>query len=102
MFEMFPNLEFDSYLTLGAEFAGDEHPQTIWGDIDASAQFDGDASGYNVTVNDETGGAWYLPFPGLEEADTKAAVPLRSFLQPLSLEVRFVNEMVWQRRGTKR
>ena len=70
MFEMFPNLEFDSYLTLGAEFAGDEHPQTIWGDIDASAQFDGDASGYNVTVNDETGGAWYLPFPGLEEADT--------------------------------
>ena len=70
VFDMFPALEFDSYLTIGAEFTNDEHPQAIWGDIDASAEFDGDASGFNVTVDDETGGAWYLPFPGLTEADS--------------------------------
>ena len=70
LFEMFPNLEFDSYITIGSETTGGEHPSAIWGDISASDEFDGDASGFNVTVDDNVGGAWYLPFPGLEAADT--------------------------------
>ena len=70
LFDMFPNLEFDSYLTIGAEFTAEEHAQTVWGEVDASAEFDGDGSGFNVTVDDATGGAWYLPFPGLAEADS--------------------------------
>ena len=64
----FPNLVFDSYLTIGSDIEAGEQAQAIWGDIDASEEFNGDGSGYNVTVNDETGGAWFLPFPGLEAA----------------------------------
>jgi len=70
LFEMFPNLEFDSYITIGSETTGGDHPSAIWGAISASDEFDGDASGFNVTVDDNVGGAWYLPFPGLEAADT--------------------------------
>ena len=70
LFEMFPNLEFDSYLTIGSETTDEEHPTAIWGDISASDEFDGDASGFNVTVDDNVGGAWFLPFPGLEAADS--------------------------------
>ena len=69
-FDMFPNLEFDSYLTIGGEFTGDAQAQSIWGDIDASAEFVGGSSGFNVTVDDATGGAWYLTFPGLGQADS--------------------------------
>ena len=32
-FDMFPNLEFDSYLTIGGEFTGDVQAQSIWGDV---------------------------------------------------------------------
>ena len=73
LFGDYPNLEYDSYLTIGAEssdITANLHPATIWGDIDASAEFTGDGSGFNVTVDDNTGGAWYLPFPGAAEADT--------------------------------
>ena len=38
--------------------------------FDASAEFVGGSSGFNVTVDDATGGAWYLPFPGLGQADS--------------------------------
>ena len=62
----FPDLAYDSFLTIGAEDAttpAAEHPSTVWGGIDASAQFVG-GPGSSVTVDDATGGAWYTPFPG--------------------------------------
>ena len=40
-FEMFPNLEFDSYITIGSETTGGDHPSAIWGAISASDEFDG-------------------------------------------------------------
>ena len=69
---VFPDMAFDSYLTIGAEDASTpaaQQPSTIWGDIDASAQFTGPLAGTNVTVNDATGGAWYTPFPGIAAYD---------------------------------
>ena len=69
---VFPEMAFDSYLTIGAEDASTlaaQQPSTIWGDIDASAQFTGPLAGTNVTVNDPTGGAWYTPFPGIAAYD---------------------------------
>ena len=72
-FEFFPELAFDSFLTIGAENSttpGAQHPHTQWGDIDASLQFSGSGAGTNVTVDDITGGAWWSTFPGLQEADS--------------------------------
>ena len=70
-----PELAYDSFLTIGAETAetpAAQHPSTVWGDIDATEQFVG-ANGSSVTVDDETGGAWYTPFPGAEAAGSHAA-----------------------------
>ena len=36
--------------------------------MELTAEFDGDGPGHSTTVNDSQGGAWYIPFPGLEEA----------------------------------
>ena len=71
----FPDLAYDSFLTIGAEDAttpAAEHPSTVWGGIDASAQFVG-GPGSSVTVDDATGGAWYTPFPGAEFAGSHVA-----------------------------
>ena len=71
----FPDLAYDSFLTIGAEDAttpAAEHPSTVWGGIDASAQFVG-GPGSSVTVDDATGGAWYTPFPGAEVAGSHVA-----------------------------
>ena len=73
LFVQFPTLEYDSYLTIGASSSNtpsSQHPSSAWGDVDASLEFDGNGSGFNVTVDDATGGIWYSPFPGLEEADS--------------------------------
>ena len=70
----FPDLAFDSFLTIGAEDASTpaaQHPSTVWGTVDASAEFVG-GPGSNFVVDDATGGAWYSTFPGLEEADSHA------------------------------
>ena len=75
-FGFFPDLAYDSYLTIGAEDAtvpAAEHPSSVWGATDATLQFSGPAAGTNVLVNDATGGAWYTPFPGLAAAGTHAA-----------------------------
>ena len=67
-----PELAYDSFLTIGAQDGlapASQQPSTIWGGIDASAEFDGNGPGMNVTVNDSTGGAWYIPFPGLAAYD---------------------------------
>ena len=75
-FGFFPDLAYDSFLTIGAEDAtvpAAEHPSSVWGATDATLQFSGPAAGTNVLVNDATGGAWYTPFPGLAAAGTHAA-----------------------------
>ena len=71
LFVQFPTLEYDSYLTIGASSSNtpsSQHPSSAWGDI--VPEFDGNGSGFNVTVNDATGGIWFSPFPGIEEADS--------------------------------
>ena len=74
-FGVFPDLAYDSFLTIGAEDSSApaaQHPSTVWGDIDASAAFV-PGPGFNVEVNDQTGGAWYSPFPGADAADSHIA-----------------------------
>ncbi|MEY3010770.1 MAG: hypothetical protein RLZZ314_1412, partial [Bacteroidota bacterium] len=71
----FPDLAWDSYLTLGAMDSSTpaaQHPSTIWGDVNASSEFV-PGGGNNVTVDDATGGAWYIPFPGAAVADSHVA-----------------------------
>jgi hypothetical protein len=76
-FGFFPDLAFDSYLTIGAEDGintpAAEHPSSVWGSNDATLAFvPGGATG-DVVVDDATGGAWYTPFPGAAAAGTHAA-----------------------------
>ena len=73
-FGAFPELAYDSFLTIGAENSetpAGQHPQSVWGDVDATSQFVG-LDGANVVVDDATGGAWFLPFPGAEVASSHA------------------------------
>ena len=81
-FGAFPELQFDSFLTIGAENAADGPDlQKIAASIDPADEFVpspeaalGEASfGNNVTVDDATGAAWFTPFPGLAEAETNLA-----------------------------
>ena len=70
-FTFFPELAFDSFLTIGAEDAttpAAQHPSSVWGANDATAQFVG-GPGNDITVDDATGGAWYTPFPGTVDPD---------------------------------
>ena len=72
---VFPELAYDSFLTIGAEDSSTpaaQHPATIWGENDASAAFI-PGPGFNITVDDATGGAWYSTFPGLAQAGSHAA-----------------------------
>ena len=74
-FAFFPDLAYDSFLTIGAEDAttpAAQHPSSVWGDTDATLSFVG-GPGSNVVVDDATGGAWYTPFPGIEAADSHVA-----------------------------
>ena len=51
---MFPDLAYDSFLTIGAEDASTpaaQHPSTVWGEVDASAEFVG-GPGSNFVVDD--------------------------------------------------
>ena len=73
---VFPDMAFDSFLTIGAEDAttpAAQQPSTIWGSIDASAEFTGPLPGMNIVVDDATGGAWYTPFPGAEAVGSHVA-----------------------------
>ena len=73
-FTTYSELEFDSYLTIGGEnalvYASSAEPSTTWGAIDPTTQFEGGDPGVNVTVDDLTGGGWFVPFPGIEEFDS--------------------------------
>ena len=70
----FPDLAYDSFLTIGAEDASvpaAQHPSSVWGAFDATSEFTG-GPGSSFVVNDATGGAWYTPFPGVAAAATHA------------------------------
>ena len=72
---VFPDLAFDSFLTIGAEDATSpaaQHPSSVWGELDATAAFDS-GPGFNILVNGSIGGAWYTTYPGIESADSHAA-----------------------------
>ena len=74
-FAFFPDLPYDSFLTIGAEDAttpAAQHPSSVWGENDATGAFV-EGPGSNVVVDDATGGAWYTPFPGIEAAGSHVA-----------------------------
>ena len=74
-FTAFPDLAYDSFLTIGAEDAtapAAQHPSSVWGEFDATTAFVG-GPGFNVVVDGATGGAWFLTFPGVEASDSHAA-----------------------------
>jgi len=73
---VFPEMAYDSFLTIGAEDSttpADQQPSTFWGNIDASDQFKGPNPGMDIVVDDATGGAWYTPFPGIDQAGSHVA-----------------------------
>ena len=73
---VFPDMAFDSFLTIGAEDAlvpAAQQPGLALGDIDPFAEFTGPGPGSNVTVDDQTGSAWFVPFPGAEASDSHVA-----------------------------
>ena len=76
-FTAFPDMEFDSFLTIGADnssYPSSMHPISVWGAIDAGLEFDQDGPGTNVMVNDEVGGSWFQTPPlTLEDSLTHPA-----------------------------
>ena len=74
-FTFFPELAYDSFLTIGAEDSttpGAQHPSTVWGAIVPTEEFVG-GPGNNITVDDAIGGAWYVSFPGTVEPSSHVA-----------------------------
>ena len=72
---LFPELAFDSFLTIGGEDSStpaSEHPSAVSGALDFTAEFE-TGGGSNFILNDGVGGAWYTPFPGIDQADTHVA-----------------------------
>jgi len=75
LFSFFPDLAFDSFLTIGAEDSSTpsaQHPSTVWGANDASAEFVG-GPGNNITVDDAFGGTWFTYFPGTVDPNAHVA-----------------------------
>ena len=66
-FPVFPTLEFDSWLTIGAENSteGIQLSQAT-GDFDPFTIFE---EGNSILVDDPTGSAWFVAFPGAESSD---------------------------------
>ncbi len=61
VFGSFPELAFDSFLTLGATTADGNHPETSQGEVDYESEFEGvNPMGSNInTAGDVFGFAWY-------------------------------------------
>ena len=74
-FTSFPELEFDSFLTIGTDNSSIEpHPIILWGAINPVLEFDYDGPGTNVLVDDETGAAWFHePLSTLDDSLTHPA-----------------------------
>ena len=80
MFGAFPSLAYDSWVAIGAANAS-ETPAggdyfSVWGSIDPTDQFAAngfdDFEGMNIPVDDDTGGAWIVPFPGAYDENNAA------------------------------
>ncbi|HHZ97479.1 MAG TPA: hypothetical protein EYN67_18500, partial [Flavobacteriales bacterium] len=66
-YAIFPDLAFDSWLTIGAENSSDGVTvSSVTGETDPFADF---AAGNNMIINDATGAAWFSPFPGAGATD---------------------------------
>ena len=82
-FALVPSLAYDSWVTVGAA-SSLETPSTInsiWGSINPNSEFASSApqegpfpdfEGNNIVVDDETGGSWYVLWPGGYDADNAA------------------------------
>lgn len=70
-FSTFPELEYDSWLTIGVASALDGYDVTSIADpfYDAFAAFE---AGENIISNTQIGNAWFSLFPGLEALDNPA------------------------------
>ena len=68
----FPELAFDSFLDIGGfDSNSSVGPGTAVGDVDFTQQFTGNTPlGASFAIEDATGGAWFIPFPGLELANS--------------------------------
>lgn len=72
----FPDIAYDSFLTIGAEDGS--YPAAFqcsgqWGSINVPEEFNENGPGESVLLNDQVGGAWYGLFPGIEELDNHPA-----------------------------
>ena len=68
----FPELAFDSFLDIGGfDSNSSVGPSLATGSVAFEQEFVGPTpSGSSFVVDDATGGAWFIPFPGLDQADT--------------------------------
>ena len=74
LFGAFPELVFDSFLTIGSVNSDEgPFPQSVSSEVNFTAEFTGSGPGQNFVVDDGLGGAWFLTFPGLEAVDTHPA-----------------------------
>ena len=74
LFGAFPELAFDSFLTIGSANSDEgPFPQSVSSEVDFTAEFTGPGPGQNFVVDDGLGGAWFLTFPGLEAVDNHPA-----------------------------
>ena len=51
LYDFIPEIQYDSFLTIGAEDAttpASMHPGSVWGEIDATEEFDGDGDGADL------------------------------------------------------
>ena len=68
----FPELAFDSFLDIGGfDSNSSVQPSLATGAVAFEQEFVGPTpTGSSFVVDDATGGAWFIPFPGLDQADT--------------------------------
>ncbi|MDA9756238.1 hypothetical protein N9V29_04645 [Flavobacteriales bacterium] len=78
-FSFFPDLQYDSFVTIGNDNSIGSEPSISVGGIDWRQEFLGSGTsedatyGSSFTVNDEAGSAWFMTFPGLAAAETHPA-----------------------------
>ena len=74
LFTFFPDLAYDSYLTIGSENSNMQpFPQAVSSEVDFTSEFRSGGEGQNFVVDDFGGSAWFLTFPGLAAIDTHPA-----------------------------
>ena len=74
LFVAFPELQYDSYVTIGAENATQmpaENLISYWGAINPIGAFL-PSGGSSITVDDPVGGLWYVSFPGDFDVNNQA------------------------------